>query len=596
MARLTTYLIDTLFTLLIPISITLHLLLAPYTKVEESFSLQATHDILVHGIPTSNTSDRLRATYDHFAFPGAVPRTFVGPLLLASFSEPFIRWVGFEHAQTVVRLVLGMLNALALGVLKRNLARAHGKGVGRWFAVLQASQFHVPFYASRTLGNMFAFGLTTWSLSLLLPTPTTTTTSSPSTTFRRQRLSITLLVFAAVIFRSEVAILLLTTSLYLLLAPETHLAILIPPFLVSFLMALLISVPLDTLLWQRWPLIWPELWGFYYNAVLGSASNWGTEPVWWYFTSALPRLLLNPLSYLVLIPIAWRADATARTTKKLVVPSLLFVAIYSLQPHKEARFIFYVVPALTAAASLGANYVFVRRGKSLLYQVTSLVLVASVLLSFAASLAMGLVSSLNYPGGEALAYLGGRGVEDVAHHLPPSQVTDPGVAEVVEVRVHADVLSCMTGVTLFGSNTGWPVAAGVDGNNDAVDGSSGEKRGLYRRLLVDKTEDPEVLADPEFWQRFDYVLAEDPDNTVKGGEWDEVAVVEGYGGVEVLRPGMEVEKEDKREVVGKGRIVADVRHKVRRLTGGWWVGPRMVPKIRVLRRVRRGRGRDGVGG
>ncbi|KAB5579879.1 alpha-1,6-mannosyltransferase subunit [Coniochaeta sp. 2T2.1] len=593
MARLTTYLIDTLFTLLIPLSIIIHLLLAPYTKVEESFSLQATHDILVHGIPTSNTSARLRATYDHFAFPGAVPRTFVGPLLLASFSEPFIRWVGFEHAQTVVRLVLGMLNALALVVLKRNLARAHGKGAGRWFALLQASQFHVPFYASRTLGNMFAFGLTTWSLSLLLPTPST---SSPSTTFRRQRLSITLLVFAAVIFRSEVAILLLTTSLHLLLAPETHLAILIPPFCISFLMALLISVPLDSLLWQT-PL-WPELWGFYYNAVLGSASNWGVEPVWWYFTSALPRLLLNPLTYLVLIPIAWRAAATARTTKKLVLPSLLFVAIYSLQPHKEARFIFYVVPALTAAASLGANYVFVRRGKSLLYRLTSLVLVASVLLSFAASLAMGLVSSLNYPGGEALAYLRGRGVEDVAHLHPPSPVEYP--AGVVEVRVHADVLSCMTGVTLFGSNTGWPPAAEGDGNSDVVVGgssSSGEKTGLWRRLLVDKTEDPEVLADPKFWEKFDYVLAENPENTVKGGRWEEVAVVEGYGGVEVLRlGGVEVveTKGEREKVVGKGRIVADVRDKVRSLTGGWWVGPRMVPKIRVLRRVRRGRGREGV--
>ena len=73
-----------------PVLILLHLRIAPFTKVEESFNLQAVHDILTYGIPTENVNTFLRAHYDHIAFPGVVPRTFIGALLLAAFSRPVI--------------------------------------------------------------------------------------------------------------------------------------------------------------------------------------------------------------------------------------------------------------------------------------------------------------------------------------------------------------------------------------------------------------------------------------------------------------------------------------------------------------------------
>jgi alpha-1,6-mannosyltransferase len=49
--------------------IALHLVVAPYTKVEESFNMQAIHDLIF--TPTLEQ-------FDHFAFPGAVPRSFIG--------------------------------------------------------------------------------------------------------------------------------------------------------------------------------------------------------------------------------------------------------------------------------------------------------------------------------------------------------------------------------------------------------------------------------------------------------------------------------------------------------------------------------------
>lgn len=86
--------LDIFFGLLHTTVIILHLAAAPYTKVEESFNLQATHDILRYGIPTSDVAASLREEYDHFTFPGSVPRTFVGPVVLAGLSKPAIDVLG----------------------------------------------------------------------------------------------------------------------------------------------------------------------------------------------------------------------------------------------------------------------------------------------------------------------------------------------------------------------------------------------------------------------------------------------------------------------------------------------------------------------
>ncbi|RDW78073.1 hypothetical protein BP5796_05925 [Coleophoma crateriformis] len=567
-------LVDFFLSLLIPISILLHLFLSPYTKVEESFNIQATHDILVYATPSSNIFDRLTSTYDHFSFPGVVPRTFVGAAVLAGLARPIFTLVSFQHGQIVVRALLGLFNAAALLKYRNGVERTFGIEVARWYVLLQVAQFHVLYYASRTLPNMFAFGLTTLAFREFLPLPSS---AEQTLVDKRHRLGIYLFVLSGVIFRSEIAVLLFTQLLYILVTTNCNITNIVKAGLQSAAVALLLTIPVDSYFWQKG--MWPELAGFYYNAIQGKSADWGTSPYHYYFTNGLPKLLLNPLLTFVLIPYAitlksFRFHTGSRVAVSLTLPAMLFVAIYSLQPHKEPRFIIYVVPPLTACAALSASHIWTRRTKNALYGLASLALVGSILVSFAASTGMLLISSLNYPGGEALKSV---------HKIIESDPSKPA-----HLNIHMDVLSCMTGVTRF-------------------------QQIRPDMITYDKTEEAEELLRPDFWSRFDYVLSESPETVI--GKWDVVDTIYAYAGIEILKPGMQVadlytvnnatkveegreqvlQSEDVREVyddrgfswngdVDMVRILGLLRNRVRALSGGWWIGPRMKPAIYVLKK------------
>ena len=50
-----------------------------------------------------------------------------------------------------------MINAGAILSLERAVSQAFGQTAGYWYILFQASQFHVMYYASRTLPNFLAF-------------------------------------------------------------------------------------------------------------------------------------------------------------------------------------------------------------------------------------------------------------------------------------------------------------------------------------------------------------------------------------------------------------------------------------------------------
>jgi len=227
--------------------------------------------------------------------------------------------------------------------------------------------------------------------------------------------------------------------------------------------------------------------------------------------------------------------------------SLSFVALYSFLPHKEWRFIIYVIPGLTSVAAVSASWIWQQRSKSFVYRLLNLLLISSVVASFVASAGLSAISRLNYPGGEAIVRL-----RDIAK------------ADQRPLHVYADNLACQTGVTRF-----------LEARNEKVFGD--------QKWVFDKTEDKERLLDPVFWDQFDYALVESVERSI--GKWEVLDVVNGFGGIKVVRPGQDLGHEVSLEKSSTLRAWHTFESVMReKVTKGWWLASPTVPKLRIVKR------------
>jgi alpha-1,6-mannosyltransferase len=418
------------------------------------------------------------------------------------------------------------------------------------------------------------------------------------------RLAFYLLTVATIVFRSELALLLASHSLYLLFnasgqgrqAPIALLCkALLPAGFFGAVIGLALSIPIDTFFWRSPTPLWPELSAFLSNvfpsdAELG-ASAWGTSPWHWYLTSALPRLLLNPLA----VPLIYYAVTTsAASSLSLLIPNVGYILLYSILPHKETRFLFPVIPPLTAAAAIAASYITHRRHRNTLYRLATYVLILSTAATFLIAHGVLLpLSALSYPGAHALNAL----------HF---HTTDHRSSNKSTIALHLDNLALQTGVTRF-LQMPPPV---TDQARSSLSSPASNISSI--RWIYDKSDDPNSLLDPFFWEKFDYVITENPGLAI--GAWDVVGKIYGLGRPRVLKPDQErgltnpneglaaaireiygVEmgmrycffKDMVREGYGLPLLSGMRENDDRRwsLTGGWWVDAEWVEKLFVLRRV-----------
>eukprot|EP00986_Skeletonema_menzelii_P015418 scaffold11724_cov148-Skeletonema_menzelii.AAC.3 len=471
----------------------LALVTCPHSKVEESFNLQATHDLFYHGVGPAwrsatakqitascsdvdesyDVCDEANATgglpYDHLQFPGVVPRTFTGAFVLSliakimSFIVPksiFDLPSNPMAVQFLIRfelLILSWMAHLRLACslegyfskkkqVKSNWSHITPQSIFGYYLLITASQFHIPFYSSRLLPNTFALLLTTHAYAEWF-------------NGRPDRTAI-YLVFTTAIFRCDVLLLLFTVGLTMLIRRELRIIQALIIGIATGIIGVLITAPLDSLLWQR--MVWPEFEVWWFNAVDNRSNEWGVMPFHWYVSNALPKGLLLTL---FLIPLSFfnlkgRAKEKAnnntmidRTLLHFFIPTFGFVVLYSFLPHKEMRFIFPALPMFNACAAYGlrklhsmavtawkgAGWSFISIGVYVCGLMT-------VVITMIGSLLFLRLSMENYPGGAALEHLKN-------HFGATSEISTQHAPKWEDVHVHIDVAAAMTGVSLFGQRS-----------------------------------------------------------------------------------------------------------------------------------------------
>ncbi|CAL5398156.1 unnamed protein product [Camellia sinensis] len=329
-----------------------YVFMVPYTKVEESFNVQlgtggyvtikagsAMHDILYHRHHLEN--------YDHLDFPGVVPRTFIGAALVSILASPIVSAMSLLHFPKIFSLFAGIRNKF-------------GRQVEAFFVILTAIQFHVLFYCTRPLPNILALGLVNLAYGNWLK--------------GNFYAALNCLIFATIIFRCDILLLLCPLGLELLLSMFHSLRIFICQWqtksislwkaikccIGAALFCIGLTVLVDSIMWRR--LLWPEF-----------------EVLW--FNSIAVFLDRRVLFY--------------------ILPVFSFVLLYSKLPHKELRFIISSVPMFNLSAAIAASRIYNNRRKNF-WNLLYVVLLGFLMISLGYTIITFMASYENYPSGYAL--------------------------------------------------------------------------------------------------------------------------------------------------------------------------------------------------
>nr|VDD59699.1 unnamed protein product [Brassica oleracea] len=373
----------------------IYVLMAPYTKVEESFNVQSMHDILYH-------RHRLDS-YDHLEFPGVVPRTFIGAFIIFLCITPS-------------RFVLGCIILSTLRFFRIQIRKKFGYQVESFFLLLTTLQFHLLFYSTRPLPNILALGLVNLAYGNWLK--------------GNFYSALNFLIFATVIFRCDVILLLGPIALEVFLTKSISfwktLKYCVGTAVVTagscghgIFLSTGLTISVDSIMWKKF--VWPEFEVFWFNSILNRSSDWVAKP------DTFHSLVLH-----LSTPTVFACSLSS-------IPVISFVLLYSKLPHKELRFIISSVPMLNLSAAVAASrmyefYQIYKNRKKTIWKLANMVMLALFAISAGCTVFTFMASYNNYPSGYALKRL-----HQISH---PANVKG-------EEWVHIDTFSAMNGISRF---------------------------------------------------------------------------------------------------------------------------------------------------
>lgn len=462
-------------TLLLSIA-ALYIVHCPFTKVEESFNIQAIHDIVnlfpsrlpAQDVSTINSNltvidkyvgyqyhtevaRRTHLPWDHIVNPGVVPRTFIGALLIGlplKIAKHFIYNKFTDSNQQQVddvdftaqfvlqigsRFALATFVVLSISTVTKAIHKRYGFTYRICYLMTTVSQFHYMFYAGRFLPNTYSVILSNLVLASWI---------------KRQYSKAVIFIAASVlIFRFDTGLfygILLIDAI--IIRKQVSLFRVLQVGIPAGLLCIILTVSIDSFFWGR--LVWPELYGAYYNIWLNKSSEWGSLPFFWYIYQCLPKVLMIS-SVLILL-------SEHKVTRDYMMPTLAFIVTFSFLPHKELRFVLFIVPFINMCIASGWTVVhyyidnLLRHRRWLAGVIFSWLLFGTLGVNLGMSYVMSRASSHNYPGGQAALSLG---MTKELLDMSINSLKEQKHSHLTDVRsdaaVYVDNLAAQTGLTRF---------------------------------------------------------------------------------------------------------------------------------------------------
>lgn len=554
--------IQFLLDLMLFISVTLMILIAPYTKVEESFNVQAIHDLINLNV------DEIEK-FDHISFQGVVKRTCLGALLISlpsiflpttmkkfsknlilitilinkflptpinllSIDDSIFKILNLTKISQLLisRFLLSIFSCFSIIYLRKSLNYSCSKNsnlIGFWFSLLYYPLPHIIFYSSRFLPNFICLPFFNIAISMFI-----------SGDISR---SISLFLFIGIIFRFEIlfftGILIFFSINGILRNGYKLISIkeLIISLIISLILSLYICFKIDSYFWNV-NFIIPEFDSFLFNIIENNSKNWGIEPFYSYFLNYLPKLFLTQFDIVILLILIFfilsflniknnynklkifkidYVNYGVGTITTLMWTSLFYIIFLSINGHKEWRFLIYTIPIFCIGSANIIEFL-INKIKFKFKFKRKLILIFLILLYFFSlicSFLFAIISSWNYTGGNMAQKLNLRLI---------NQFNNSNQVMLKPIIIHWDIGTCMNGGSLF-----------VQINDNKFFRNNWENSLIEPKywIIYDKTEDlnelKEIVNDFDYWVQYDdeELIPLNDDNF----EWILIDILEGYNGI-----------------------------------------------------------------